>query len=60
MDSPFYFSNLKEPNGDLLCQEVITYSKRDNCIVKTTVKRNFFGDDYVDSSTTEIIAKLDG
>lgn len=59
MKSPYCFSELKEPSKDILSQEVVTYMRRDGYLVKVTVKRNFFADDYVDSSKTEVITKLD-
>lgn len=55
MNSIYEYSNLVEPNNEVVLQEVITYIKRGNKIVKNTVTRNFFGEDYVDSSTNETI-----
>lgn len=47
-----------QPNTETLLQQHITYSMKDGKIVKETVTRRFFGDDYQDSFTTEVIVKL--
>jgi|TARA_R110000803_G_scaffold68220_1_gene129988 hypothetical protein len=39
-------------------QEFITYRVRDGMLVKETVKRRYFGDDYHDASTTEPLMKV--
>lgn len=54
-DSPFKYSNLSNPAPGLITQELITYVKRDNRLVKITVKRNFTEGDYTDSMTTEVL-----
>lgn len=55
MSSPFPYNKLEEPNDELLSQEVITYVKRNKDILKITVKRNFFGKDYIDNTSTQVI-----
>jgi len=54
-DSPFPFSSLSDPLPGVLTQEVVTYLKKDNTVVKITVKRDFTKNDYTDSMTTEVI-----
>jgi hypothetical protein len=41
-----------QPNPGILRQELITYSEIDGQIIRTTVVRKFFADDYVDSTTS--------
>lgn len=47
-----------QPNPHTLLQQHITYSMKDNKIVKETVTRRFFDHDYQDSFETEVIVKL--
>lgn len=54
-DYPFFYSALALPNEEILGQEITTYVKRGDSILKITVKRDFFKDDYTDSMTTEVI-----
>ena len=54
-DSLFAYSELSSPAPNLITQELITYVKRDNSLVKITVKRNFTNEDYTDSMTTEVL-----
>lgn len=54
-ESPFTFSELMPPTPGILTQEVVTYMKQGDNIVKITVKRNFTDDDYTDSMTTEVL-----
>jgi hypothetical protein len=56
-DNPFVYSQLMEPSENLLSQEVITYMKRGDYIVKIVVNRKFTDDDYDDSMTTEILGR---
>ena len=42
----------------VITQEFITYRVRDGMLVKETVKRRYFGDDYHDASTTEPLMKV--
>jgi hypothetical protein len=54
-DNPFTYSSLSNPASGLIAQEIVTYMKRDNQIIKITVKRNFTEDDYTDNMTTEVL-----
>jgi hypothetical protein len=54
-EHPFELSALMEPVPGILSQAVVTYMKRDNTIVKITVNRDFSGNDYTDSMTTEVL-----
>lgn len=54
-DYPFFYSALALPNEEILSQEITTYVKRGDNILKIAVKRDFFKDDYTDSMTTEVI-----
>jgi hypothetical protein len=54
-DNQFPYSQLMQPDGNILSQEVITYVKRDNKIVKIVVNRTFTEDEYDDSMTTEVL-----
>ena len=54
-DSLFTYSKLSDPAPDLITQELITYVKRNDTIVKITVKRNFTNGDYDDSMTSEVL-----
>lgn len=45
-----------QPRPDILKQEMVTYRKVGDKIVKETVERRFYGKaDYQDSTTSEII-----
>lgn len=52
---PHDYSEFVEPNTEVIQQEVTTYLKKDNAIYKRVVTRNFFGDDYVDGVTSEVL-----
>jgi hypothetical protein len=54
-ESPYMFSELMPPTPGILTQEVTTYLKQDNRVVKIIVKRNFTNNDYTDSMTTEVL-----
>ena len=54
-DYPFSYSALSLPSDEILGQEITTYIKRGKSILKITVKRDFFKDDYTDGMTTEVI-----
>jgi len=54
-ESPFAYSALSDLAPGLITQELVTYMKRDNTIVKITVKRDFTTGDYTDSMTTEVL-----
>ena len=54
-DNTFIFSELMKPSKGLVTQEVVTYLKREDKLVKISVKRNFTDNDYTDSMTTEIL-----
>ena len=41
-----------QPSPGILRQELITYSEIDGQIIRTTVVRKFFADDYLDSTTS--------
>jgi hypothetical protein len=51
----YNYSNLVEPNGEVLKQEVVTYIEKDGKIQKIVVTRNFFDNDYVDTMENETI-----
>jgi len=55
MMSPYEYSVLKEPCGELLKQEIVSYVRRDDRLLKITVHRRFFKDDYIDSMTEEVL-----
>jgi len=42
----------EQPRPGILRQELTTYSEIDGQIIRTTVVRKFFADDYNDSTTT--------
>jgi len=41
-----------QPQANLLRQEFVTYKELDGEIIRTTVVRTFYADDYVDSTTS--------
>ena len=41
-----------QPQDNLLRQEFVTYKELDGVIIRTTVVRTFYTDDYVDSTTS--------
>ena len=51
---------LDQPRPGLKQQKLVTYQVReDGSLVKETVTRRFYGDDYQDSLTTEVISAAD-
>jgi hypothetical protein len=44
-----------QPDGETIKQELVTYRKNGNKLIKETVTRNFWADDYQDSTATEVI-----
>ncbi len=56
MNSPYEYSELKAPRGELLKQEIVSYVRRDDRLIKITIHRRFFKDDYIDSMTEEVLA----
>lgn len=47
-----------QPNPETLLQQRVSYRRIDGKIVKETVTRHFYANDYQDSFEVEIIAKL--
>lgn len=56
MSDVYNYFALVNPNEEVLQQEVVTYLKRDDKIMKQVVTRVFFDkDDYVDTMTSEVL-----
>lgn len=53
--SPYKYDRLQPPENGLIQQTVTTYVKRDNQLLKITVKRSFTNGDYCDTMTTEVL-----
>jgi hypothetical protein len=53
--SPYQYDSLQLPDEGLIQQTVTTYVKRDNQLLKITVKRSFTNGDYCDTMTTEVL-----
>ena len=49
-----------QPHEGLIRQELTTYMESDGQIIRTTVTRQFFPDDYVDSTVSSPIGIKDG
>lgn len=55
-DSPYPYDRIfDQPHEGLIRQELTTYTELDGQIIRTTVTRQFFADDYVDSTTSSPI-----
>lgn len=56
MSDVYNYSALVNPTDEVLQQEVVTYLKRDDKIMKHVVSRVFFDkDDYIDTMTSEVL-----
>lgn len=54
-ESPFG-AMLSTPQKNLIRQELVTYSHQGDCIHKTVIIREFFGNDFVDSQTNIVLS----
>ena len=49
---------LEDEDKNIIMQKVITYRIKDDILVKETIDRKFYGDDYIDSTHHEPIIKI--
>ena len=49
---------LEDEDKNIIMQKVITYRIKNGMLVKETINRKFYGDDYIDSTHHEPIVKV--
>jgi hypothetical protein len=52
------YKELQEHNGDIVLQELITFIKKDGKLVRHITTREFFQNDYSDTSTMKVISNV--
>ena len=47
----------EQPDDELIMQELVTYRMKNGKVTRQTITRNFYGKDYQDSVTDEVLTR---